>query len=379
MKAHRTPPIIETAEALKALVEELRGINLIAIDTEMDCYYHYHDKVCLVQLSSEDADYLIDPLNLDLSPLNEIFNAPYCTAVFHAGSNDVPYLNRDHQLTFNHIFDTYVAAEVLGLPSKGLAGLIKMFFNVELDKQYQRADWTIRPLPPEMDHYARYDTCFLLDLRKILLAQLEEANLAAVAERMCRSIVNSRLHHRAFSPDNWIHVKNVRSLPAQSYSVLRSLYIWRDSLARQLDLAPFRVLSDYSLVKLADAAPQTYEEVVVFFEKSSHLQVMQEHSQSLIEAVRSGLSAGPLEWPQEKRKENSRFNEKQINLFDRLRSWRNKYAAAGKINGALLTNKMLETLVIRAPKNQRELEAVAIGYPELLKEYGSVLLEIVNS
>ncbi|MGM9998628.1 MAG: ribonuclease D [Candidatus Bruticola sp.] len=379
MKAHRTPPIIETAEALKALVEELRGIKLIAVDTEMDCYYHYHDKVCLVQLSSEEADYLIDPLNLDLSPLNEIFNDPSCTAVFHAGSNDVPYLNRDHKLVFNCIFDTYVAAELLGLPSKGLAGLIKMFFDIELDKQYQRADWTIRPLPPEMDHYARYDTCFLLDLRKILLSKLEEANLLMVAERMCSSIVSSRLHQKTFSPDNWIHVKNVRSLPAKSYPVLRSLYIWRDSLARQLDLAPFRVLSDYSLVKLADVAPQTYEEVATFFEKSSHLQVMQENSQSLIEAIVSGIASGPIEWPQEKRKESGRLNEKQVQIFDRLRSWRNKYAAAGKINGVLLTNKMLEALVVQMPKNRHDLEMMAIGSPDLIKEYGTVLLEIVNS
>ncbi len=379
MDSHHTPPIVDTVEALHSLIEELRGIKLVAIDTEMDCCYHYHDKVCLVQLSSQDTDYLVDPLHLDLSPLNEIFNDPNCTAIFHAGSNDVPHLRRDHNIVFNRIFDTYVAAELLDLPSKGLAGLIKLYFDIDLDKQYQRADWTIRPLPPEMDHYARYDTRFLIELRELLLPKLEEANLTSVAERMCEGILKTRLNHKEFSPDNWVSVKNVRNLHAASYSVLRSLYIWRDQLARQFDLAPFRIMSDYSLVRLADCAPETTEEVLAFFAKSSHLEMMTKVSNSLVDAVRRGREEGPISWPQESRREGHHFNEKQSHLFDRLRSWRNKYAKAGKINSALLTNKMLGILVANSPKNQAELEKLDIASPDLIKEYGSKLLEIINS
>lgn len=379
MDSHRTPPIVDTVEALHSLIEELRGIELVAIDTEMDCCYHYHDKVCLLQISSYDTDYLIDPLNLDLSPLNEIFSAPNCTAIFHAGNNDVPHLRRDHNIVFNRIFDTYVAAELLNLPSKGLAGLIKLYFDVDLDKQYQRADWTIRPLPPEMDHYARYDTRFLIELRELLLPKLEEANLLGVAERMCEGILKTRLHHKEFSPDNWVNVKNVRSLYASSYSVLRALYIWRDQLARKFDLAPYRVLSDYSLVRLAECAPETTEEVLDFFAKSSHLEMMTQVSDSLLEAVQKGIEEGPISWPQEKRQLANRFSEKQQQLFNRLRSWRNKYAQAGKINSALLTNKMLGVLVAELPKSKSELEKLDIASPDLIQEYGAKILEIINS
>lgn len=379
MDSHLTPPIIDTAEALHSLVEELRGIKLIAIDTEMDCCYHYHDKVCLVQLSSQDTDYLIDPLHLDISPLNEIFNDPNCIAIFHAGNNDVPHLRRDCNIVFKQIFDTYVAAELLNLPSKGLAGLIKLYFDVDLDKQYQRADWTIRPLPPEMDHYARYDTRFLIELRELLLPKLEEANLVGVAERMYEGILKARLQHKEFSPDNWINVKNVRNLNARSYSVLRSLYIWRDQLARKFDLAPYRVMSDYTLVRLADCEPETTEDVLTFFAKSSHLEMMTQVSDSLLQAVQQGLKDGPISWPQENRQFAHHFSEKQHHIFERLRSWRNKYAQSGKINSALLTNKMLEKIVIQGAKNQSELEKLEVGSPDLIKEYGPKILEIINS
>lgn len=379
MDSHRTPPIVDTAEALHSLIEEFRGIELVAIDTEMDCCYHYHDRVCLVQISSQDTDYLVDPLHLDLSPLNEIFDAPNCTAIFHAGNNDVPHLRRDHNIVFNRIFDTYVAAELLNLPSKSLAGLIKLYFDIDLDKQYQRADWTIRPLPPEMDHYARYDTRFLIELRELLLPKLEEANLLGVAERMCEGILKTRLQHKEFSPDNWINVKNVRNLNAASYSVLRSLYIWRDQLAREFDLAPYRIMSDYSLVRLADCAPETTEEVLNFFAKSSHLEMMTKVSDSLLAAVRRGIEEGPISWPQERRHLANRFSEKQHHIFERLRSWRNKYAKIGKINSALFTNKMIGILVTELPKTQSQLEKLDIGSPDLIKEYGSKILEIINS
>lgn len=372
------PPIIDSTTRLQELVADLRGQKLIALDTEMDCYYHYYEKVCLVQLSTLEADYLLDPLVINLEPLNEIFNQPDCIAIFHAGNNDIPYLYRDHRLTFANLFDTYVAAELLELPSRGLAGLIDYYFGVEIDKKYQKADWTVRPLSPEMDRYARYDTHFLIELRQKLLPLLKERNLLGVAERQFKHILQARVHPKPFDPNNWSHLKMVRSLDKLGYAVVREIYLWREETARHYDLAPFRVLSDRMLVKIAELKPLTQQGLEEVLATSSHWPQCGRWIPQLVEVVRRGLQKGPIPLPIPPRR-GQRFSEAENILFKRLRQWRNKLTKSGELNGALLTNKMLGTLVRSQPRNLEELEILGIGSPDFLRQQGTTLISFFTN
>lgn len=376
---HYAPPIINTTQSLKRLIDELEPHRFIAVDTEMDCYYHYHEKICLVQLSTEDTDYLLDPLALDLSPLNNIFNRSDCTAIFHAGGNDIPYLYRDHHLLFKNIFDTYVAADLLNLPSKGLAGLVKMYFDVDIDKKYQRADWTIRPIPADMDYYARHDTHYLIKLREILLPKLKEAKLESAALHSFESLTKSRVTPKQFNPDNWIHIKEVRKLPQEYYGVIKALYIARENIAQELDLALFRVLPDYILVKLALLCPKNEADLLQAFADSSHLKQVERFSLTILQAVLEGQNGEPVFWQKTKQRTGNRLSERQSVIYDRLRAWRNKCVKEGIFGASLLTNRMLAGLVKAAPLNQQDLKQLTIAPSEILTTHGEVILELLNS
>src|SRR5258706_12309828 len=153
------PTIVATAPALQELVRRLQIEPLIAIDTESNCLYAYREEVCLIQISTRDQDWLIDPLALkDLSPLGSLMADPDIETVFHAAEYDMMYMKRDYGFTFRNLFDTMFAARIVGLKTFGLGSLLETYFELQVDKRYQRADWSLRPIPAEQLHYAQMDT-----------------------------------------------------------------------------------------------------------------------------------------------------------------------------------------------------------------------------
>ena len=378
MDSRITPPIVNTAAGLRELISDLKGHSLIAVDTEMDCFYHYYNKVCLLQISAGNADYLVDPLCLDLEPLNEIFSDPGCTAVFHAGVNDVPHLYKDHHIVFSSIYDTYASAELLNLPNKGLAGLVKEYFDIEIDKKYQKADWTVRPLSPEMDHYARYDTRFLISIWEHIKPMLMDAGLWDTALQSFRSIVGTRLAEHVFNPDGWTGIKNARSLDPGSYAVAKRIYICREKLAQKHDLAVFRVFPDHVVVKLALDRPRSLSDLEAEFCGSKYWESILCWHTAILDAVFEGIADGMIPWPADKSRKGQRMTKEQIQAYERLREWRNTMTGKGLISPALLTNKMLAAIVHRMPRSVKELMSMDISSAVILKENGSEIIELLK-
>jgi ribonuclease D len=171
------PPacLVNSQETLSHMLAALKKQSSIAIDTESNSLHAYQERVCLIQISIPGSDYLIDPFSIeDLSPLREIFADQYIQKVFHAGDYDLATLKRDYSFEFANIFDTMLAATALGEPAIGLAALLEKYFDIQLEKKYQRADWGKRPLDPEMLTYAQGDSHFLLQLRDLLVEKLRE-------------------------------------------------------------------------------------------------------------------------------------------------------------------------------------------------------------
>lgn len=376
MNQRQCPPIIETPAGLEQLIERLRDCTYIGVDTEMDSYYHYHEKVCLLQISDDGADYLVDPLRLDLSPLNAVFNDSAKVIIFHAGMNDIPHLYADHKLEFAHIFDTYTAAEILHLPNKGLAGLIKEYFDIDVDKQYQKADWTIRPLSADMDLYARGDTRYLAPLRAILYEKLAEKKLLNIAERMFADSAKARLHPHVFDPDRWIKVKNFRSLKPESYGVLRRLYIWRENTAQKTDLSVFRVLPDHVLISLAEKRPRSAKEMLEAFKASSHIDRLRFWQNSITESIREGIKDGCIPIPSSKKKWEKLSKEDEA-ILKSLKEWRNKRVAEGRLNVTFLTNKKLHALLGEKPADLKAMAGLKFMIPEVVSEFGAELLSLL--
>src|SRR5574340_1821422 len=145
------PAWIDQPAKLGQLVKKLAGQSLAAIDTESNSLFAYREQVCLIQISTSDQDFLVDPIALpDLSPLESFFEDPAIEKIFHAAEYDIMCLKRDFNFEFNHIFDTMQAARILGYPNVGLADMLEVELGVTIEKKYQRANWGQRPLPQAM-------------------------------------------------------------------------------------------------------------------------------------------------------------------------------------------------------------------------------------
>ncbi len=168
------PIFVDCPEALHRMIDDLAGQSIIAVDTEANSLFAYRERVCLIQFSTSESDYLLDTLALDdLSSLAPIFSNPDIEKVFHAAEYDILILRRDYDYSFARIFDTMVAARILGWDAVGLGALLQSEFSIHANKKYQRADWGMRPLPQDMLTYAQMDTHFLIALRNQLKTALK--------------------------------------------------------------------------------------------------------------------------------------------------------------------------------------------------------------
>jgi ribonuclease D len=229
----------------------------IGVDTEADSMHHYREKVCLIQFSAAGADLLIDPLaEIDLSPLQALLTDPTRRKILHGADYDLRMLKGDFGFELSGLFDTMIAARLVGDRSFGLAALVEKYLGVRLDKRFQRADWSLRPLPDAMRCYAANDTAHLLELTAILEQRLEELGRSAWAEEEFRRMERARPRARRADVEPYTRVKGARRLGRRGLAVLRDLLILREGLAEEADLPRFRIVRDEVLLHVAAAAGQ---------------------------------------------------------------------------------------------------------------------------
>lgn len=253
---------IADAHRARSAAQRLASCGRLALDCEAAGYHRYSDRLCLVQLSAPEDTWLIDTLALDAGGvLREPLEDPGREIIMHGASYDLRLLSRDLGIRVRGIFDTQVAAALIGETALGLSRLLERFLGVHLPKKYQRADWAMRPLPAEMLEYAASDTRHLASLADILRAQLEEKGRLAWASEEFRCLEQTALGKEAPDPDPASRVKNTRHLAPRALQRLRALWSWRDEIARRKDRAPFRVAGDDVLVRLAESPPRSVGEL----------------------------------------------------------------------------------------------------------------------
>lgn len=255
--------VIDTLPKLNMLCEELAKHSHIAVDTESNSFHAYFERICLMQISTAEDDFIVDPLALgDLRPLGAIFHNPAIEKIFHAASNDIFGLKRDFKLGVENLFDTAVACQLLGFKKLGLAKIIEKHFGVILNKKLQRHDWSKRPLNQDELNYARLDTHFLIPLRFMLAADLMNRNLWESAAEGFEKVCQQRITQRVFHPENFKHLRGAHSLDSEGKRLLKALFVYRENEARRCNRAPFRILSDETLVRLAHEKPQSINEIL---------------------------------------------------------------------------------------------------------------------
>ena len=365
--------LVETREALDALVGRLAEAERIAIDTESNSLHAYRERVCLIQITIPAGDYIIDPLAVaDLSPLGPILADPKIEKVFHAASYDLIVLQRDSGFRCRNLFDTMWAARMLGWAHAGLGYLLEDFFGVHPQKKYQRYNWGRRPLKPEVLAYARMDTHYLLTLRDIQVEALrhqgrwEEAR--EVFDYLCRYVPTPRPHH----PDRtfW-RIKGRQELSEEEQGVLYRLHLWREMMAERRDSPPFKVLDDRRLVRLARERPASVEAMV----EGGFLTAKQaeRYGKRLVYL----LKAGPLLLPPSPACE-PRPPEAVLQRYQRLKRWRKRLAQQRGVEpDVILPNASLWNLAWEPPRRLADLQERPGFGPWRCKHYGPMLLRLL--
>jgi ribonuclease D len=363
---------------MQEMLQDLRRQPVVAVDTESDSLFAYHYKVCLLQISVPEVDYLVDPLLMsDATPLGSLFANPKVQKVFHAAENDILALKRDYGFAFANVFDTLAAARILGWSDLNLAAILKAKFGVRLDKRAQRTNWGRRPLTPEQLAYARLDSHYLLPLREMQIAELNSRGRMEEAQEAFSRSTLVEWEEKPFDPDGFWRMSGVRDCSPRALAVLKELYLWRDERARQLDRPLFKVVGDKTLLQVAQEQP-TDREALGRISGMSRNQVNR-HGQGILGAVSRGLTAPPPQPPVRRRKrKGKRFDAKAQARYEALRVWRNaKAAERGVEPDVVLTNSDLRDIALRAPGSLEALAEIEALGPWRHKNYGSELLEVL--
>jgi ribonuclease D len=348
---------LDKPDTVDRFLSQISDVKELALDTEGASFHRFLDRIYLLQVSTRDRSAIIDPLPIG-SPakLGELLQSKDVEVVFHDADYDLRLLHQDYGWHVTNIFDTRIASQLLGIKSFGLAALLEQFFDVKLDKKHQRADWSMRPLTPDMLEYAAQDTRFLLQLKDHMKAELGRRNRLHWAEEEFARLEGTRWEAEE-SMEGFLRLKGARDLTRRELAVLREVANWRDTVAAQLDRATFRVMGNEALFELARIAPRSVSELSAI--KGMPKGMIDRAGADIVAAIRRGVEVPEAELP--KFPKGQRWNKDRD--FDdkvaRLKSVRDAAATRLELDpGVLCSRERLENVARSGAKSVEELAAV---------------------
>jgi ribonuclease D len=366
------PVVVDTPEALAALVSELMGQSRAAVDTEANSLYAYRERVCLVQISIPGTNYLVDPLALeDLSPLAPFFGTASIEKVFHAADYDLMVLKRDFSFETRSIFDTMWAARVLGWPKVGLADVLSTLFDVHPNKRYQRYNWGKRPIAPDALTYAWMDSHYLLPLRDLQVQELQVTGRWEEAQEIFTYLAETvEVPAEDTTARHFWRIKGIHRLSNHDQRRLFQLFLWRERAAEQLDRPPVMVMGNGRLLRLAHVQPRTREQLVAAGLTPGQVRRFGK------EILKTLADADLPELPDQPRQE--RQPEAVVNRFKDLKAWRKDVSEVRGVDAdVILPNATLWELATHPPHDYEALLDVPGIGPWRQATYGPDLLQLL--
>jgi len=366
--------LIQAEAELAELADRLRPEPLLAVDTEAASFHRYLDRVYLLQISSRGETAVVDPLATGgLGPIGELLDDPAIETIFHDADYDLRLLHREYGFTAQNLFDTRIAAQLLNEPGIGLAALLEKYIGIKLDKRFQRADWSARPLSPEMLSYAASDTHYLPQLRDILRDRLLERGRLGWAQEEFALLEDIRPAAADQAEPGWLRLKGAKALRGRELAILREIWEWREGMARRADKATFRILNNEPMLAMAKNPPTEVAALKTIPGVSSDQ--AERRGRDLLAAVKRGLELPEADLPRLARTPRRAPDLAYELRLDRLKAARNLLALKYDLPpGVVCPNGTLEAIARVDPKTPEEIA----GVPELrrwqLREFGGELL-----
>jgi ribonuclease D len=371
-------PLIQSQAELEALFGRLGGEPLLAVDTEAASFHRFIDRVYLLQVSSRRETAVVDPLAVEsLAPLSRVLADPAIETVFHDADYDLRLIDREYGFRATNLFDTRIAAQLLNEPGVGLAALLEKYLGIRLDKRFQRADWSARPLTTDMLTYAASDTRYLPQLRDILKQQLEaKGRLGWAMEEF--ALLDDIRWQPPEGESGYLRMKGAKALKGRELAVLRELYEWRESVAQRTDRATFRIVNNDPLLAMARQPPADLAALKAIPGISADQ--AERRGRDILAAVRRGLEVADSDLPRIERGPRRAYDPAFEARLERLKVARNRLATELDLQpGVLCPNGTLEAIARVNPDSVEELGRL----PELrrwqVREIGATLVEALHS
>ena len=370
--------VSDAAELARIAPRLLEGAREIGVDAEMNGLHAFRARVCVLQIATESADLVVDTVAVkDLRPLEDVLASSGHVHYLHGAAHDVKCLKGDFGMSLGGLFDTYIAAQLLGVEKLGYGDIVSTRFGVTLDKALQTCDWGKRPLAEKQIDYLRADVRYLIGLGRQLRAELEAKDLVEEAENEFARVASLPPESEDLAEDAYLRPKDSRELPPPGLAVLRELFLVRHAMARGLDRPPFKVVRDDVLVDIARKRPGSAAELgrIRGLPKHASPRMLAE----LFDAVSRGLAAGSPP-PLPPRPSAVRLDPDEIRAKrareDALRGWRKQTAARrGVPPMAVLPSYALEDLVRDPPATLAALETRPGMIPKRVRLHGEEILQ----
>lgn len=360
--------LVDRPSLVEKMIPRLESQTAVAVDLEADSMYHYREKVCLLQLGTEGECFIVDTLKVkDLSALNGLFANPAIEKIFHGADYDVRSLYRDFRIRICNLFDTQIASRFLGRKETGLNAVLANRFHVQLDKKFQKKDWTQRPLPADMLSYAAGDVVFLVPLASMLKRELKDLGRLDWVMDECSLL--SRVRPAAIKNEPFfLRFKGAGRLSPGDLTLLESILKLRDTLAEEKDRPPFKIFSNTSIAKMVRQKPLD----ITGLKKTNALSVMQLHryGDRLIQSILGALKtpeAGLAVYPRKHRPVLKAAARKRVKV---LREWRDRTAEQLKLEPALICPRSVITEIAR----QNPRDVIQLGKITELKNWQKNIL-----
>ena len=374
---------VDDPAELPLLRRALESEPWLALDCEAAGFHRYSDRLCLLQISTSSATQIVDPLALDpRAALRGPLEDPDIEVLMHGADYDLRLLDRDLGVGLRGLFDTQVAAALLGENSLGLAALLERHLGVKLSKKFQRADWARRPLPGDMMEYAASDTMHLRELADLLRTRLNQVGRLAWALDECRFLEEARWEGERSDEveDPVVRVRGARDLTPREVAFLREALSWRDGIARERDKAPFRIAGDPALLETVVRRPGTTGQLAEV--RGFNRALASQEGQDLLERM-ARVALLPEEeivpYPRRARIGPGRLTPEAEERAVRLKEIRNRRAdELGIDRGTLLPNAVLFEIARREPHSPDQLDAVPGLRHWQAEALGEALLATLN-
>jgi ribonuclease D len=368
------PPIwVDQQKNYDLMLADLSAQKRIAVDTESNSLHAYRERVCLIQFSIQESDYVVDPLVFqDLLSLAPIFSDPNIEKIFHAAEYDLICLKRDYDFTFASLFDTMQAARILGYPQVGLDNLLAEKFGVKMDKRHQKADWGTRPLTLSQIDYARFDTHYLFQLRDLLEQELRLKGRWDIAqEDFALACHMGEMKERNNNGASWKRFAFRKDLSLRELTVVSELCLCRDRIAERLDRPVFKVIGDDMLLDIARKLPEKDVDLAGIGLSPKQINLW---GHEILAATQRGLAA-----PLVKRELPKHPKDAVLKRLEKLKNWRKNLARESAVESDVILPKMyLSMLSENPPGSLPDLEIAMRKSPTRFQKYGTEIYRLIG-